>query len=344
MTTLKLEHDQLHPTIQQPQPNILNVVIDNDDIDEEDTPHSYTPNNTPTHKTMHSFSPSLNIMHNTLSPIEGNTLSPHVSISPNPPEPNTSINANSMIKYTQQYKQSLKKKNKKRTRTLHVSKSTRKTNNKHKNESKNGRTKISQIEIYDIINDDDLEFKQQLTEEKSIHTKQFETEINFNKSILEKAKRPYYILIFITVLCIGVFVMNFIDILRYWTLDGLTPSVLNLAILIPLWICFRYFENKITFQYNVIGTKIAETYDLNKKLQSKIDQHLLEKKKNKQYRLTIKEQEIEIQKLKLELNNYNQKHFMNNSNGKDKQINFNKLLHGFRNGQMEIQIEFADKM
>eukprot|EP01084_Bolivina_argentea_P137060 241378_1 len=198
---------------------------------------------------------------------------------------------------------------------------------------------ISQIEIYDIICDDDIESKKELeltngvSNKYSEHNKIMKEENNFNFHILRKTKRPFYILIFISILYISLLIINFISILKYFLFNGLTASILSVTSLIPIFLCFKYFENNLIFQYEIIYKKIMETYSLQKQLQLKIDLNLHQKKYIDDLKQLISEQEIQIDKLSIT------KLINNDLNTNFKCLN---LLHGFRKGQMEIQIEYAN--
>ena len=172
---------------------------------------------------------------------------------------------------------------------------------------------ISQIEIHDIIHCDEQELGID-SNALSNHKKQIEFEENFNNEILIKSKRPYYVLIFISVLFLAVFVMKFIEILKYFEFGGLTPSILCCISLVPIFLCFRYLQSKIILQHEIIFKKIVETYQLKKELQKEKDENLANKKYIDDLKLAIKEQEIQIHKLsnhqnKLKLNQQINNHF-----------------------------------
>ena len=189
-------------------------------------------------------------------------------------------------------------------------------------------TKISQIEIYDIINDDDLEMKQQCESTAiNVHQTQKEQEEDFNDDVLQTAKRPYYALIAISVLFVAAFALYFIPTLRdyaQFNRSYLVPSSLAVLSTVPLLLCFRYFERKLVFQHNVIYRKIMEIFSLRNQLQTKSDENVRQKKYINDLKLAIKEQEIEIHKLSGTLK-------LNHQISKDSSRGLN-LLHGFRKG------------
>lgn len=158
--------------------------------------------------------------------------------------------------------------------------------------------KLSQIEIYDQINDDDLELKREYESTAvNVHRAAKEEEEDLNDDVLLSAKRPYYVLIALSVLFLAAFSLYFVPTLKDYAHFNewyLVPSSLSMLSTVPFLLCFRYFERRLLFQHKVISRKIEESFSLRNQVQSKWDENVRHKKYIEDLKLAIKEQEFEM--------------------------------------------------
>ena len=161
-----------------------------------------------------------------------------------------------------------------------------------------------------------------------------------NKQILYSAKRGYIALLLITVLLLAVLAIHvvefsFFDISTY-LLNGVTACIISLLLMIPTFLLYRFLEKKIILQHDTINEKIIETYKLKQDIEQKTSTNVQFQQQIDTLKLKIAEQEKEINKNKVTISLRKRTDEQQN-----KKYDF-QLIHGFRKGQMEIQIEHAD--